>query len=136
MPKYSALTTPAKTAMIIIADPSFFTIFNRFSNQHTSGFAIKAINHPMTNGIKNHNNFIPMPINKIVPIRLNARLTITFQYGRVSSIYSTSVSFRKFFSTNSQISSLPCFDTDENGMICVPGTRSSPCLIIFTCFAT
>ena len=35
-----------------------------------------------------------------------------------------------------QIIPLPCFDTDENGMICVPGTRSSPCLIIFTCFAT
>src|SRR5699024_736237 len=70
--------------MIIRADPSFFLIFTLLSSHPTSGYARYAINHPITNGMKNPIARTPITINKIVPRRLKKRLAATFQYGLLS----------------------------------------------------
>lgn len=156
-------TIIAITTITTNADPNFFTILNFFSSQFTTGTAIDAMHHPTTNGIKNKTAFIPININATVANILNNKLTATCQYGRFFSIqirhlvfiicyYLPLVAFvplvfinlsyssvsssapRYSVSTSSQISSRPCFVTEENGIIFVPGTKFNPVFTIFTCF--
>ena len=86
IPKYSASIMPASTSITMRADPSFFTIFSRFSSQLTSGAAIAAMIHPMTNGIRNLSRFHPAITNAAVARRLNSSRSATCQYGRLFSI--------------------------------------------------
>ena len=155
-------TIIAITTITTNADPNFFTILNFFSSQCTTGTAIDAMHHPTTNGIKNKTAFTPININTTVANMLNNKLTATCQYGRFFSIQTRHLVFiicyylplvalshlfslisyssvssslpRYSVSTSSQISSRPCFVTEENGIIFVPGTKFNPVFTIFTCF--
>ena len=85
MPQYSKNTIAANTPTTIRAEPNFFFIFNLVSNQHTGRYAKSAISQPITNGRKKLKSFTPATITMLVAIRLAARLTATFQYGRLFS---------------------------------------------------
>jgi len=55
MPKITSASTPA----IRTIEPCLRTIFSRFSKKRTTGFAIAATIHPITNGRKNTTSLSP-----------------------------------------------------------------------------